>query len=193
MALPAAPARLTPETFFAWEAEQPVRHEFYYGEVFAMAGGQPVHALLAARVIGQLHGRLRDGCHAFSSDLAVELDAAGHFCYPDVTVVCGEMQLSRHGPAAVNPALVVEVLSPSTAAWDLGGKADAYRHLPSLHEIVFVATDRPHAHTLRRDGDHWVVVDPEASRLPLDSVGAVLDLAALFDGAPLDAPARPST
>ncbi len=178
---------LTADTFFAWEAEQEVRHEFYYGEVFAMAGGQPVHALLAARIIGQFHGRLSGSCDAYSSDLAVELDAAGHFCYPDVTVVCGPLRRSTHGPAATNPTLVVEVLSPGTAAWDLGGKRDAYRRLPSVQEIVYVDTERPLAYALRRDGDRWVIVDADADgRLALESVGATLDVPALFAGADLD-------
>lgn len=194
--MPSAASRLalTADTFFAWEAEQDVRHEFYYGEIFAMAGGQPVHALLAARVIRQLGNRL-DGtpCEPYSSDLAVELDAAGHYGYPDVTVVCGEIAVSRHGPAVTNPTLVVEVLSPGTAAWDLGGKADAYRRLPSLQEVVFVATDRPHAHALRRDGDHWRLVDPEGGRLPLGSLDGALDLDALYDGVSLDAPPRPAS
>ena len=179
---------LTADTFFAWEAEQEVRHEFYYGEVFVMAGGEPVHALLAARVTRQLGNHL-DGtpCEPYSSDIAVELDAVGHFCYPDVAVVCGPLRRSAHGPAATNPTLVVEVLSPGTAARDLGGTRDAYRRLPSVQEIVYVDTERPLAYALRRDGDRWVIVDADADgRLVLESVGATLDVPALFAGADLD-------
>lgn len=180
---------LTPSEFFAWEAEQLDKHEFFYGEVFSMAGGTPEHALIIANVLIQLGGGLRGGpCRVYASELAVEIDAAGHFSYPDATVVCGPVGRSEHGPAVTNPTVVVEVLSPSTAAWDRGGKLERYRRIPSLQAVVFVETDRVHADAVVRDGDRWMILDPDADgRLVLDAVGVSLDVAALYEGAELDA------
>lgn len=181
-------ATLSPEAFFAWEAEQTEKHEYHYGEVFSMAGGSPEHALLGMNAGAQLVAQLAGGpCRVFSSDLAVELDPAGRFCYPDVTVVCGAVERSAHGPAATNPTLVVEVLSRHTAAYDRGGKAEAYRRLPSLQAIVFVESERAHAEALVREGSRWVLAEADdAGRLALDAVGAALDVRALYGG--LDLP-----
>jgi Uma2 family endonuclease len=186
---------LAPAAFFAWEAEQVEKHEYYYGEVFAMAGGTPEHALLGMNVGAQLVARLAGGpCRVFSSDLAVELDPSGRFCYPDVTVVCGAVERSAHGPAVANPALVVEVLSAHTAAYDRGGKAEAYRRLPSLRAIVFVESTRVGVDALVREGDRWLVAEPDADgRLALDAVGADLDVPALYDGLDLPADGRPTS
>ena len=182
---------LTPSEFFVWEAEQLDKHEYFYGEVFSMAGGTPEHALIIANVGYQLVGGLRGGpCRAFSSELAVEIDAAGHFCYPDATVVCGGVERSEHGPAVTNPTVVVEVLSPTTAAWDRGGKLERYRRIPSLQAVVFVETDRVRADAVVRDGNRWVLQDADADgRLVLDAIGVPLDVAALYEGVELgDAP-----
>lgn len=180
----AARSLLTASEFFAWEGEQLDKHELCYGEAFSMAGGTVEHARLTAKVTVQLANRIGGGDgDVYSSELAVEIDAAGHFAYPDATVVCGPVERSEHGPAVTNPTVVVEVLSPSTAPWDRGGKLDRYRRLPSLQAVVFVSTDRARADAVVRDGDRWVLVDPDADgRLALDAVGASLDVPALFEG-----------
>lgn len=184
--------------FFAWEAEQLEKHEFYYGEVFSVAGGTPEHALLGANALVELGSQLLGGpCRAFSSDLAVELDPDGRFCYPDATIVCGTVERSEHGPAAVNPTVVIEVLSKSPAAYDRGDKADSYRRLPSVQAIVFIESTRVAMSALVRDGDRWMAQDTDADgRLALDclprptgAVGAALSIEAVYDG--LDLPDVP--
>ncbi len=180
---------LTPSEFFAWEAGQLDKHEFFYGEVFSMAGGTPEHSLLTTRAVIQIGNQLAGGpCEPFNSDLAVEVDAKGHYCYPDLTVVCGAVERSEHGPAVTNPTVVVEVLSPSTAAWDRGGKLERYRRIPSLQAVVFAETDRVHADAVVRDGDRWMIQDADADgQLALDAINVTLDVAALYEGVDLDA------
>ncbi len=86
-----------------------------------------------------------------------------------------------------NPTAVVEVLSPSTAGWDRGGKLERYRRVASLQIVVFVSTEHPHAEAVVRDGARWLLLDPDAGgRLPLDPIGASLDVPALFAGIELD-------
>ena len=188
---------LTAAEFFEWEAEQLDKHEFYHGDVFSMAGGSPEHALIGMQVGAQLVAKLAGGpCRVFSSDLAVELDPGGHYVYPDVTVVCRTVERSEHGPAVTNPSVVVEVLSPSTAGWDRGGKLERYRRIGSLQAVVFVPTDHQHAEAIVRDGERWVLLDPNAQgRLPLDAIGVELDVASLFEGTDLspDPPPPPGT
>lgn len=184
---------LSPEAFFAWEAEQTEKHECHYGELFSMAGGSPEHALIGLNAGAQLVAHLAGGpCRVFSSDLAVELDAAGRFCYPDVTVVCGTLVRSIHGPAATNPTLVTEVLSRATAAYARGSTAEAYRRLPSVQAIVFVETERAHADAFVREGERWIVAEPDADGHLALGV-ATLDVPALYDGLDLsgDGPLPP--
>src|SRR5579859_1220544 len=117
-----------------------VKHEFLDGEIYAMAGGTPLHAALAVAVSGALLERLRGGsCRVFSSDLRIRVEATGLTTYPDVSVVCGPLE---HDPASadtvVNPTILVEVLSGSTMEYDLGEKFEHYRQLLSLKAVVYV-------------------------------------------------------
>ncbi len=118
---------MTPEEFLAWEDAQPVRHEYYYGEVFAldadgpdvdphgMAGGSVSHSRVTSNASFALERQLRGGpCRVFSPDLRVARDAAGHYGYPDVTVVCGAVETRPGTQTVTNPTLVVDVLSPAT-------------------------------------------------------------------------------
>lgn len=194
----ALPARqMTPEEFLAWEDEQPVRHEYYYGEVFAldgdpsdpqaMAGGSVAHSLITSNAARALGNALRGGpCRVFSPDLRVARDAAGHYGYPDVTVVCGAVELLPGTQTVANPTLVVEVLSPSTEGWDRGGKLDAYRRMPTVQTIVLVGSTGRSVEVFTRDGDGWRLATPDADgRVALGAVAATLTLDDLYDGVEL--------
>jgi Uma2 family endonuclease len=145
---------VTPEEFLAWEREQPERHEYRAGEVFAMAGGSPRHAALSANLVAELRSVLRDrGCQVFSSDLQVGL-ADGSYVYADVTVVCGPVELhSGTRDVVANPRIVVEVLSPSTESYDRGLKWDGYRRVASLTDYLLVSQDLPRIEHFSREPD----------------------------------------
>src|SRR5262249_35971657 len=121
------------------------KHEFLDGEIYAMAGGSPDHASLAAAVTTALLNQLRDKpCRVFSSDLRVRVLATGLATYPDITVVCGTLERDPESEVTVvNPVVLVEVLSKRTETYDRGEKFDHYRHIPSLKEYVLVAHDKP--------------------------------------------------
>ena len=198
MSAPATTTRMTPDEFFAWEAEQLDKHEYYYGEVFpfgggieAMAGGSTAHALITSNAAIEIGSQLRGGpCRAYSPDLAVQIDAAGHFAYPDLTVVCGE-PVTREGSHVVeNPTLVLEVLSPSTEAWDRGGKFEAYLSVPSIQTVVLVASTSRRVEVFSRDGAEWRLAQPDAEgQVALPALGIGLSLDGLYDG--VDVPDRP--
>ena len=87
--------------YLALEEESSVRHEYLEGEIYAMAGGSPDHAALAAAVIGALRGQLPPGCRTFTSDLRVRIPASGLSTYPDAAVVCGRSERAEIGRAHV--------------------------------------------------------------------------------------------
>lgn len=132
-----------------------VRHEYLDGEIYAMAGGSPDHAALAAATIAVLGPQLPPGCRVFTSDLRVRIPATGLSTYPDAAV-CGPTRRADDDPlAVVNPLLVVEVTSPSTEEYDRGEKLRHYQTLPGLREIVIVSHREPRLTLVRRQGDGW--------------------------------------
>ena len=158
--------------YLSLEEHSAVRHEFLDGEIYAMAGGSPDHAALAAAVIRIVGGQLPSGCRAFTSDLRVRIAATGLTTHPDVAVIRGQTLRTPEDPLAVaNPVLLVEITSPSTEEYDRGEKLRHYKSLPSLREVLFVSHRAPHL-TLHRRGDpDWTVTTAEK--------GAVLDLASV--------------
>ena len=176
MALPQTQSRFTRADFLQWEANQPTKHEFVQGEVFAMVGARQEHVLVALAVAARLREHLRGTrCRAYTSDMKLDLVAADMVFYPDVMVSCDEADRQR--PLALQaPCLVVEVLSDSTAAYDRGAKFAAYRLLQSLQEYVLVDVDRRRLELFRRQPQGWVLHEPEGQprQLLLESVGLAL-------------------
>ena len=192
MTLPQPVQRLTPEQYLRHESDSAVRHEYYHGEVFAMAGGSPDHSLITANVCGELRARLKGTpCRVYESNLRVRVRRTTLYTYPDVTVLCGERQfdpLDVNCETVVNPSLIVEVLSPSTESWDRGGKFQNYRQIESLREYVLVSSDKPLVETFLRQGDGTWIYDPAAgpeATAALNSLGVQLPLAEVYAGAEL--------
>lgn len=173
--------------YLALEASSNVKHEFLDGQIYAMAGGTPEHAALAAAVIGLLFPELRKGrCRAHDADLRVRVPTTGLTTYPDVTVVCGPRERDATDPQAVtNPTLIVEVLSRSTEDYDRGDKFEHYKSLPSLRQYVLVSyRDRSVEVWTRDDGDGWTsALAREGDVAHLASVSARLDVRELYDAA----------
>jgi Uma2 family endonuclease len=143
--------------YLAWERQQPRKHEFFDGEVFALAGGSPRHNALCARIGGLLDAGLAPrGCHAMSSDQRVGIHGGDRYVYPDTTVVCGEIVLESND-VLVNPTIVVEVLSSETEQYDRGLKWDSYQRIESLTDYVLVSQREPRIEQFRRDrGGAWI-------------------------------------
>jgi Uma2 family endonuclease len=169
------------------EANSTVKHEFLDGRVFAMAGGSPEHAAITANV-ARLIGNALAGrpCRVYSPDLRVRVPDTGLGTYPDVSVVCGAVELDPSDPkqlTVTNPLLLVEVLSPSTEDYDRGEKLGHYKHIPSLVEVVFVAHDRHEVEVVRRekDGSWSRHVGHEGETVRLTSLGCELSVSAIYE------------
>jgi Uma2 family endonuclease len=170
--------------YLAAEAVSDVRHEFLNGEVWVMAGGTPEHAALAAAISRELGVGLRGKpCRTYSSDLRVRVVDTGLSTYPDVTVVCGQLATAADDPdAAVNPIVVVEVLSETTEGYDRGAKAAHYRRIPSLREYVLVSQAEPRIELHRRaETGRWELLEARPGEsLELASLGIRIDVAAVY-------------
>ena len=156
MGLPAR-QRFSFDEYLLLEEIAEVKHEFLDGEVWAMAGGSPEHAAIICNVSTLLNVQLRgQRCRVYTIELRVRVKASGLGTYPDVTVVCGRLERDpddRTGHTAINPRVLVEVLSPSTEEYDRGEKLSHYQAIPSLDEVVLVAHDRHEIEVVRREAN----------------------------------------
>jgi Uma2 family endonuclease len=173
----------TMEQYLTLEEESAVRHEYLDGEIYAMAGGSPDHAALAAVVIALLRTRLPRGCRVFTSDLRVRVPLTGLSTYPDVAVVCGPTERAADDRlAVVNPVLLVEITSDSTEDYDRGEKLRHYQQLRSLREVLIVSHREPHVTLHRRDAHDWMAVDARAGEtIDLAAIGAQLSIDDIYE------------
>jgi Uma2 family endonuclease len=183
MARPAT-ARMTYSEYLAAEAVAEVRHEFLNGEVWAIAGGTPQHGALAVSVTLALGAALSGKpCRGYSSDVRVRIPETGLSTYPDLSVVCGELETAPDDEDAItNPIVLVEVLSDSTEAYDRGAKWAHYRRIPSLREYVLVSQGEPRIEVFRRiEAGRWELLEARPGEtIELASLGVQLDVAAVY-------------
>jgi Uma2 family endonuclease len=163
-----------------------VRHEYLDGEIFAMAGGTPEHAALSAAILVLLGKRLERGrCRPYSADLRIRVLETGLATYADASVICGEPVRDPASPSHVtNPTVLVEVLSPSTEAYDRGDKREQYMRIPSLEQYVLVAQDRRRVEIFARTADGWTQrVFGAGESVSLPSLGVELSVDELYAAA----------
>lgn len=192
MSEPAVHHRHSFHEYLLLEESSNVKHEYFRGEIYAMAGGTPDHAALAMSFGALLVERLRGGpCRVFSSDLRVRVLATGLATYPDVTVVCGPLERDPDSRTTVtNPLLVAEVLSDATEDYDRGDKLEHYRRVPALKEYVLVSHRAPHIEIWRRGADGgWTHAEAKAGeKIRLDSLDCEVAVDDVYAGGLLDAP-----
>lgn len=155
MAQAARPQPISFREYVEREQASERKHEFLGGIVWAMAGGTPEHAQLAANVLGELRARIIGGpCRVFTSDLRVRVRETGLATYPDATVVCGPLERDPEDPNTVtNPTVLVEVLSDSTEAYDRGEKFGHYRRIHGLRAYVLVSQHERRIEVYRPNAD----------------------------------------
>jgi Uma2 family endonuclease len=176
--------RLTEAEYLAFERKSETKHEYVDGEVFAMTGASEEHNLICAMVNAVLIYQLRGkGCRVYASDMRVKISKK--YVYPDITVVCGESQLSDDKfDNLLNPTVIFEILSDTTESYDRGTKSENYRKLASLQEYVVVAQDRQHVERYLRLADGtWNLKEADGleGSLELTSIGCTLHLAEVYE------------
>lgn len=176
---------MTSEEYLDRERVSAHKSEYFHGEIFAMAGGSPAHNRITANLIREIDTRLLGGpCITYTSDQRVKVQATELYTYPDLVVVCGEPQFEARGlDTLLNPTLLVEVLSPSTEAYDRGAKFGHFRRLPSLKEYLLVSQDRARVEHYLRQGERWELteIDGLDATLRLNAVPGDIPLTRLYD------------
>jgi Uma2 family endonuclease len=178
--------QIPPEEYLALERKSELKNEYLKGEVFAMTGASLRHNLITVNIVTELRQQLKQtDCKVLVSDMRVRAPGATLYTYPDVVAVCGEPQLEDEQlDTLLNPCLIIEVLSKSTAAYDREIKFGYYRTIESLTEYLLVAQDEYHVaqHTKQTDG-RWLLADIRGAegRVELPSVGCVLSLADIYE------------
>ncbi|MFN5990246.1 MAG: Uma2 family endonuclease [Dolichospermum sp.] len=175
------------EEYLELEQTSDIRHEYFAGEVFAMAGGSKEHNIITLNIASRLRSRLRgSSCNVFMSDMKVRINLANEnqtiFYYPDVIVSCDTEDQDRY---FLNyPCLIIEVLSPSTETIDRREKLLNYRSLASLKEYVLISQDQVKVEVYRQDEKrNWTIqtLINRDDKLHLDSVGLILEMTDIYE------------
>ncbi len=178
------PHLFTVEEYLAFEAESETKHEFIDGVIYDMAGGTLNHSRIKIHMTVALELQLRDSnCTVCNSDMRVGLDLR-NYVYPDLSVFCGEAQLTDDNLTLLNPVAVFEVLSPSSAGYDRHTKLAYYRALPSLQTYIIVDQHQVYIELHQRASAGWLrqsFSDIDAV-IPLGSLGCRLPLAEMYRG-----------
>jgi len=177
---------LTPEQYLEAERAAEFRSEYYGGHIYAMSGGSYQHAQIIGGLVRELGNALKKRpCSVVPNDLRLRVSPDGLYTYPDVVVICGDPQFADHQKdTLLNPTLIVEVLSPSTEAYDRGFKAQQYRTLESLEEYVLVSQNQPRVEVFRRQpGGHWLLSEAIGLQAvyPFESLDCAVPLADIYD------------
>lgn len=178
---------MTPEAYLAFErAQLDAKHEFLNGDVIAMAGASRQHNRIVTNLVVSLGSQLRGRpCDVYSSDMRVKIPTTGLYTYPDVIAMCHDPQFEDEAlDTLLNPSVIIEVLSPSTEAYDRGIKFAHYRSIDAMQIYILIAQDKPQVEIFRRQGKRdWLlsVVEGLDARVSLESIGCELALAEVYE------------
>jgi Uma2 family endonuclease len=184
MAQSASTPFVTYASYAEAEKRSDTKHEWHDGIVVAMAGGTPRHGALSARVTIAL-GAIVAGrpCQVFTSDVKVRIRPTRLGTHPDVSVVCGPLQVDDEDPdSIVNPVLLVEVLSDSTEGYDRGAKFAHYRSLPSVKAVLLVGQREPVLELFEKDasGTWRLGVAGRGETLRIEAIDGTLEVDAIY-------------
>lgn len=179
------PTLYTAEAYLTLERAALYKSEFHDGQIFAMTGASREHNLITVNITAALHQQLKGRpCEAYINDMRVKAAMAHSYHYPDVAVVCGGAQFEDgHFDTLTNPTVLIEVLSPSTEAYDRGGKFSNYRKIGSLQEYVLVAQDQAYIERYTRQQESWLLTEMVGldAVLELTCIGCTLALREVYD------------
>ncbi len=171
---------MTAAEYLDMERNSPEKHEFYFGEIYAMAGAKENHNLIVSNLISLIHLQFKGRpCYVYPSDLRVVIDEYSHYVYPDLVLVCGERKfLDKSNDSLLNPSAVIEVLSDSTETYDRGKKFESYRNIISLQEYVLVSSGRKKIELFSKSAEGKWVLSESGKEGTLDILSLNLHLSA---------------
>ncbi|MDC0836011.1 hypothetical protein AY599_14305 [Leptolyngbya valderiana BDU 20041] len=175
---------VSPENYLDGERVSPIRHEYRQGEIFTMAGGTQAHGTIVLNLATLVRMHLRGSkCRAFSENMKVCIETVNAYYYPDLLVTCDERDRHPDRDFIQYPVLVLEVLSPSTEAFDRGAKFTDYRKLETLREYVLVSGDRPQVECYRRNNNgKWEFQAYETGdRVDFESLNLKIEISEIYE------------
>ena len=180
------PKSVTPAQYLALEEMATTKNEYFRGEIFMMAGGSPNHNRIAGNIFAEFNVGLRGRrCEAFNSDQRLHVKKNGLYTYPDVLVVCGQIEYADpKRQEMTNPTVIVEVLSPATKNYDQGGKFELYRDIPSFRDYVLAHQDKVHIEYFHKGEDgRWVLTEFKAltDQIRIISLDLALSLDRIYE------------
>ena len=184
---------LTEEEYLKRERAAEFKSEYLGGVVHAMAGGTENHALVGGNLFGEVWLALRGrDCKVFFENMRVRISRISSYYYPDIMVACAKTEFATAAKDnLLNPVVIIEVLSPSTEAFDRGEKCRNYKRIETLREYVLVSPDKPIIERLERaDNGFWLTEDIEGldATLRLSSLDIAIPLSAIYRGIDLAPP-----
>lgn len=174
---------ISPTEYLQGEENSPIKYEYRDGEVYAMAGASNTHVIITGNVFAILRNHLRgSGCQAYISDTKAHIESINTYYYPDVIVSCNQKDKAFHNFLRY-PCLIIEVLSPTTEAFDRGDKFADYRKLASLQEYVLVSQNRISVEVFRRNSEgQWVLYSHEpGENIHLESINFNCSIADVYE------------
>jgi Uma2 family endonuclease len=182
---------LTPADYLAFERQSDIKHEYFRGQIFALAGASQNHVTILMNtsylLVGQLKGR---SCRTYGADMRVKVSPTGLYTYPDLVVVCGRPLFEdKELDTLLNPTVIVEILSKSTEAYDRGEKFAQYRTLDTLTNYLLISQEKPHIEHFARQADGgWLLTESGGmdAVMPIESIQCQLPLAEVYDRVEFD-------
>ena len=178
---------ISEEDYLTMEAVSPVKHEYFDGEIFQMVGASERHNNVAGNIYGELHSQLKKRtCKVYQNDMRLYIEKEGIYVYPDVLVVCGKPEIKKYKGLdnILNPILIIEVLSESTADYDKSTKFEQYRTIESFREYLLVSQHAKQIirYTKQSDGS-WNLMDfiGDKTEIELVSIECTLTMDDIYD------------
>ena len=182
--------KLTPEEYLEWESNALQKHEYYRGELFAMAGASVRHNVIAKNLMIGIGVRLQGKqCQPYGSDLRIHIPENTLFTYPDISIICRDIvEEETNDDYTIEPAVIIEILSPSTKGYDRGEKFRLYRDIPTLKEYILIDSESIAIEAFRINASgHWELEEYKSLNevLPIPVVDITIPLHDIYEGTKL--------
>lgn len=175
----------TVEEYLQMERASNEKHEYYQGEIFAMAGASDRHNIISTNLIGEFYLKLKKSpCHPYGSDMRIHIPENTLFTYPDITIICGDLNLfDKERDTALHPLILIEILSKSTRNYDRVGKFKLYRDIPTLKEYMLVDSEAICVEIFRKkEHNHWELEEYKSLKeiVTLPAINASLSMEDIY-------------
>jgi len=182
--------KYTIEEYLEMEQVSQEKHEYYEGEIFAMSGSKVTHNIIAMNTSTLFTSKLKGKpCRPFNSDQRIHIEKNSLFTYPDISIVCGDIETRNNDDWNIlNPTVIVEILSPSTRDYDRGQKFKLYRDIPTLKEYILVESEAINVEIFFLNNEnHWELREYKSieNYFILESIQVKLELTEIYEGTKL--------